>query len=205
MVLLVVTNGDALAQKKPKEQLKRVEKKAEPKKHLPTDTVGIVNGDVITYSDYRTILSEIVQSAARDSIVSEADFTKYVDATWDRCVETILVQQAIVKAKIQFTDDEVKAELVNNPPQFIERQFMDSTGTFHPEALHAALYDPSQAKEVGIIVHAQRAHMEMSALMISIAPTAKTPEEQGKAYATWLEAQKSKARMFDNRIRFGYY
>jgi hypothetical protein len=209
--LAILASGDAIAQKKkqpkgqPKEELKRVEKQVEPRKHQPTDTVGVINGDVITYSDFRRTLSDIVRSAARDSMVSEADFTKYVNASWDQLVETILVQQYIVKNQIKFSDDEVKGELVNDPPQFLKKQFTDETGQFYPDALHAALYDPAQDSVVSVIVEAQRILMESDALKLSIAPNAKSPEEREKAYRAWLTREMNQAKTVDNRLRFGYY
>lgn len=200
--------GDSVAQKtqpKAKEQLKKVEKKVEPRKHKPTDTVGVINGDVITYSDYRTIMSDIMRQAARDSIASEADFSKWVNAAWDQCLEAILTRQELTKRNLKLTDDEVKAQLVSEPPQFIAKQFTDSTGTFHPEALHATLYDPTQDSVVGIIVEAQRMMMEDQALKLSLAPNARTDEERVKEYDLWLTKAKNNARTIDNRLRFGYY
>jgi hypothetical protein len=199
---------DAFAQKKqpkPKTELKRVEKKTEPKKHLPTDTVGVINGDVITYSDYRTILADIMRQAARDSIASEADFTKWVDAAWDQCLEAILTRQEITKRELKLTEDEVKAELVNDPPVFLAKQFTDSVGTFYPEALHAALNDPSQQDVVTPIVAAQRMIMEEKSLKLSLAPEARTDADREKAYQAWLTKAKNQARTIDNRLRFGYY
>ncbi|HET6512804.1 MAG TPA: SurA N-terminal domain-containing protein [Candidatus Kapabacteria bacterium] len=200
--------GEATAQKKqPKQQgeLKKVEKKLEPRKHKPTDTVGVINGDVITYSDYRTILADIMRQAARDSIASEADFTKWVDAAWDQCLEAIFTRQEIEKRQLRLTDEEIKAELVNDPPVFIKNQFSDSLGNFYPDALHAALHDPTQDSVVRIIVAAQRISLEDKALKLSIAPEARTDEEREKAYKAWLVRQKNNARTIDNRLRFGYY
>jgi hypothetical protein len=197
---------ETFAQKKQrKTELKRVEKKTEPKKHLPTDTVGVINGDVITYSDYRTILADIMRQAARDSIASEADFTKWVDAAWDQCLEAILTRQEITKRELKLTEDEVKAELVNDPPVFLAKQFTDSVGTFYPEALHAALNDPSQQDVVTPIVAAQRMLMEEKSLKLSLAPEARTDAEREKAYQAWLTKAKNQARTIDNRLRFGYY
>ena len=200
--------GDATAQKKqPKQQgeLKRVEKKLEPRKHKPTDTVGVINGDVITYSDYRTILADIMRQAARDSIASEADFSKWVDQAWDQCLEAIFTRQEIEKRQLRLSDDEIKAELVNDPPIFIKNQFSDSLGNFYPDALHAALHDPTQDSVVSIIVAAQRILMEDKALKLSLAPEARTDAEREKAYRAWLLKQKNNARTIDNRLRFGYY
>jgi hypothetical protein len=200
---------NSFAQKQPKSkaagEMKRVEKKTEPKKHLPTDTVGVINGDVITYSDYRTILADIMRQAARDSIASEADFTKWVDQAWDECLEAILTRQEINKRELNLSDDEVKAELVNDAPEFLKKQFTDSTGTFYAEALHAALYDPSQQDVVSGIVGAQRLMMEDRALKLSLAPQARTDEEREKIYQAWLAKAKYNARTIDNRLRFGYY
>jgi hypothetical protein len=208
--LCAIFAHDLFAQKqKPKAEakgeLKKVEKKIEPRKHKPTDTVGVINGDVITYSDYRTILADIMRQAARDSIASEADFTKWVDAAWDQCLEAILTRQEVTKRELALSTDEVKAELVNDPPEFLKKQFIDSTGQFHPEALHAALNDPSQEDVVSGIVAAQRLLMEDRSLKLSIAPQARTDEEREKAYKAWLLKAKNNARTIDNRLRFGYY
>lgn len=188
-----------------KTELKKVEKKREPRKHLPGDTVGVINGDVITYSDYRTIMADIMRQAARDSIASEADFTKWVNQAWDECLEAILTRQEITKRELKLSEDEVKTELVNDPPEFLKKQFIDSTGQFHPEALHAALYDPTQQDVVVGIVAAQRLMMEERALKLSLAPEARTDAEREKAYQAWLLKAKNNARTIDNRLGFGYY
>ena len=204
----VLLAQDTLAQKKqpkPKTELKRVEKKSEPRKHLPTDTVGVINGDVITYSDYRTILGDVMRQAARDSIASEADFSKWVNTAWDQCLEAILTRQEITKRELKLSEDEIKAELVNDPPVFLAKQFTDSTGAFHPEALHAALYDPTQQDVVASIVAAQRMLMEEKSLKLSLAPAARTDAEREKAYQAWLTKAKNQAKTVDNRLRFGYY
>lgn len=205
--LCAIFAHDSIAQKKkaPKTEVKKVEKKVEPRKHKPTDTVGVINGDVITYSDYRTILADIMRQSARDSIASEADWTKWVDAAWDECLEAILTRQEIAKRELKLTEDEVKAELVNTPPEFLKKQFTDSTGTFYPEALHAALYDPTQQDVVAGIVGAQRLMMEDKSLKLSLAPEARTDDEREKAYKAWLLKAKNNARTIDNRLRFGYY
>ncbi len=205
--LCAIFAHDSIAQKKkaPKTEVKKVEKKVEPRKHKPTDTVGVINGDVITYSDYRTILADIMRQSARDSIASEADWTKWVDAAWDECLEAILTRQEIAKRELKLTEDEVKAELVNTPPEFLKKQFTDSSGTFYPEALHAALYDPTQQDVVAGIVGAQRLMMEDKSLKLSLAPEARTDDEREKAYKAWLLKAKNNARTIDNRLRFGYY
>jgi hypothetical protein len=70
------------------------------KKHLLTDTVGMVNGSVIRLYDFRELLSDITRSEAPDSVVQDTEFTRYVNMTWERLVSDILIYQEIEKRNL---------------------------------------------------------------------------------------------------------
>lgn len=202
LVFAISTTADAQTKKKGSQ--KSAEQPA-PKRHKGTDTVGVINGEVVMLRDFKSVLSEIIRSAASDSMVSEADWTVYVNAAWDECMKAVLVQQEIQKRGLALSPSQVKAALVADPPQFLAAQFIDSTGTFRPEILEWALNDPTQDSVVQIVVGAHRMKLEDESLRKSIAPNASTDAERNKQFDVWLEAQKQRARVIDNRLRFGYY
>lgn len=195
----------SFAQKKKPAKTQAKKEVKPPKRHRGTDTVGIVNGEVIMLRDFKSVLSEIVRSAASDSIVSEENWTVYVDAAWDKCVEAVVLQQEIEKRKLSLTDDEVKEHLVTNTPEFLVTQFSDPSGNFNREALQYALNDPTQDSIVQIVVGAERFRLENDRLMKSVAPDAQSDADRQKLFAAWLNKQKNNARQIDRRIAFGYY
>jgi len=175
------------------------------KKHKSTDTVGVVNGRAILLYDYKGLLSDIIQKAAHDSVVTDDDFTKYVDAAWDKAVEDILVEQEIEKRKLTMSDSAVLAITVADPPDFLIKQFTDSSGSLHREALLSALTDTRNDSVAKIILGVERINLEHMAFINAIAPGARNQEERSRTYQIWLKEKKAKARIDDRRIAFGYY
>lgn len=202
LVLFAASIG--AAQSRSKTDAKPAEKR-EPKKHKMTDTVGVINGHVVQLYDFRETLSNIVRSAARDSIVSEADWTKYVDAAWDRIMEDVILEEEIRKYKFDISNDDALADMLQDPPPFVTSQFTDSTGVFDKHRMQAAMADPRNDSVLKILVGIHRTNMEQAKLARAIVPDAKTNEEYNERYAIWLKRKKSLARVIDKRINFGYY
>ena len=204
-LLLAALPIAASAQSSKKKTAQKQTEQPAPKRHRGTDTVGVINGEVLMLRDFKSVLSEIIRSAASDSIVSEENWTVYVNAAWEECLKAVLVQQEILKRGLGLSNAQVKAALVKNPPEFLASQFVDSTGAFRPDILEWALNDPSQDSVVQIVVSAHRMKLEDEALRNSIAPNAKSEAEREGQFQAWLTDQKRRARVIDNRLRFGYY
>ena len=114
-----------------------------------SNNVGSVNGDEISYQEFSTALDRERQSrkaqTGRDA--EDENTEQFRDQVWDAVVVQTLVQQQFNKFNITVSDDEIRnAILSDNPPDFLRRNFIDSTGKFNKEAYQQALFNP-QNKE----------------------------------------------------------
>jgi hypothetical protein len=176
-------------------------------RHAPGDTVAVVNGVVIQYADFMSIMSgylKLFVARSKNDIVSDSLYTAIVDSAWDRAVTDIIVEGAIAKRKLEMSDRMVKDSLVAHPPDFLRQQFTDSLGTFHPEYMRAGLNDPRNDSIVHLIVEGERVQLETERLKESVAPN-KTGAERDRAFQNWLQHAKHTAEIDDRRTRFGFY
>jgi hypothetical protein len=176
-------------------------------RHAPGDTVGVVNGIVIRYADFMSIMSgylKLFVARTKNDLITDSLYTQIVDSSWDRALTDIIIEGAIQQRKLEMTDAMVKDSLVAHPPEFLRRQFTDSAGTFHPESMQAGLNDPHNDSIVHIIIEGERERLETERLTQSIAP-AKNGAERDRAFQTWLQHAKRTADIDDRRTRFGFY
>lgn len=176
-------------------------------RHAPGDTVAVVNGVVIRYADFMSIMSgylKLFVARSKNDIVSDSLYTVIVDSSWDRAVTDIIVEGAIAKRKLEMSDRAVKDSLVARPPDFLRRQFTDSLGAFHPEYMRAGLNDSRNDSIVHLIVEGERERLETERLTESVAPN-KTGAERDQAFQAWLQHAKHTADIDDRRTRFGFY
>lgn len=176
-------------------------------RHAPGDTVAVVNGVVIRYADFMSIMSgylKLFVARSKNDIVSDSLYTVIVDSSWDRAVTDIIIEGAIAKRKLEMSDRAVKDSLVAHPPDFLRRQFTDSLGVFQPEYMRAGLNDPRNDSIVHLIVEGERERLETERLAESVAPN-KTGAERDRAFEAWLQHAKHTADIDDRRTRFGFY
>ncbi len=65
------------------------------------------------------------------------------DQVWNAMVIQTLVQQQFNKFNIHVSDDEIRNTILSdNPPEFLKRNFIDSTGKFNKEAYQQAIFNP---------------------------------------------------------------
>ena len=198
----------AFAQKPKPHDGKKVTQVKPSRTHLPTDTVGIVNGVVITYADFNSIMSGYLKTFVQrtgDNVVTDSLYSVIVDSSWNKAVSDILTELEIQKRKLEMTDSAVKQVILQDPPAFLRQQFTDSTGTFHPEYLSLALNDPRNDSIVRIIVGAETVRWETYRLIASLDPKAHSPAEKKRAYQAWLKQAMTKATIVDKRLSFGFY
>jgi len=180
----------------------------QPTKHLPTDTVGVVNDEVITYADFKSIMSgylKIFVAQSGNNVVSDSLYTIIVDSSWDRAITDILTEQEIGKRHVGMTNAEIEDSLAQNPPDYLQKQFTDSLGKFHGDIMRKALADPRNDSIAAIVLSEEQVRMESEKLMNSFGPKNVSPEEHRKAFDSWLQRAKKKAHITDYRIRFGFY
>ncbi len=176
-------------------------------RHAPTDTVAVVNGVVIRYGDFMSIMSGYLRlfvARSKDDIVSDSLYTVIVDSAWNSAVNDIIIEGAIHKRRLEMTDALVKDSLVADPPDFLRRQFSDSIGTFHPDYMRAGLNDPRNDSVVRIILEGERERLETERLAENVAPHV-TGAARDRAFQDWLTHAKRTADIDDRRTRFGFY
>jgi hypothetical protein len=186
----------------------KVTKVDHPKHHEPTDTVGVVNGTVITYSDFNAMMSGYLKmfvTRSGDNVVTDSLYSVIVDSAWEKAVEDILIEQAIQKNNLALSDSEAIEMIVANPPEFLSAQVTDAQGKVHPEALRPALLDPRNDSLTRIIVQGERMRLENEKFMRWVAPNAKTEAARRSAYDAWMRKAEAKARIEDKRLAFGFY
>jgi hypothetical protein len=182
----------------------------EMKKHKLTDTVGIVNGQVITLFDFRGALSENIQRAAEEGeikgdSVTSTEMTKFVGQTWDEIVDDILLESEVYKRHLNVTDSEALHALLRSPTKQEMSDFVDSTGKFSPTIMRRAFQDPANDSAVSIILSAKKLDMEREQLLRALGGKARTNEARMDAVNKWLIEQRSKGLIVDFRTAFGYY
>jgi hypothetical protein len=189
-------------------KLKQVPLKEAEARHKPGDTVAVVNGVIVTFADFNSIMSGYLKAfvaRSKDNVITDSLYTIIVDSAWDRAVSDILVEQEIVKRKLDMSIAMIKDSLVHNPPDFLRTQFTDSLGAFRPEIMQKALDDPRNDTIVSVILEGERVRLETERLVASIAKKGATGEARETAFTTWLRRTKRAATIDDRRTRFGFY
>ncbi|MDR3627077.1 MAG: peptidylprolyl isomerase [Ignavibacteriaceae bacterium] len=111
---------------------------------LRTNNVGSINGVKISYQEFNKAMEtereNLKQQNGKD--VSDEEGDQFKDQVWDALVSQTLVKQQIKKLGITVTDEEIRNVILgNNPPEFLKRNFVDSTGRFNRQLYLSALYD----------------------------------------------------------------
>jgi hypothetical protein len=179
-----------------------------PKKHKLTDTVGVVNSEVITLYDFRNRLSAMIEEAAgSDSIkngkVTPEQFTVFVDRTWDDFITDVIVEHEIDKRKLAVSDHAIDSLLMKHPPEDLRKNLTDSLGKFHPDYLQKILLDPAYDSIASVVRNAERFKFESARLIASVSN--ESDRQAHPKFDAWLKAQRKHLKVKDNRTAFGYY
>lgn len=109
-----------------------------------TNDVGSVNGETISYQEFSKILDQQRenQKAQTGKDVDEDNMTQFRNQVWDAVVTQKLLEQQIEKYGITVSDQEIKDIILSdNPPDFLKKSFIDSTGQFNAALYKQALMD----------------------------------------------------------------
>ena len=214
LILFVFSFGHATwpsvarSQSPANESRKKITQVKPARKHNKSDTVGVVNGVVITYGDFMSIMSGYLKAfvaRSKDNLVSDSLYTVIVDSSWRRAVSDVLIEQEIRKRKLSMTDADVKAALIDNPPDYLRTQFTDSLGVLHKDIVKRALNDPASDSIVSVIVMGERIRLETDRLLASIAEKSHTPNDRDRAFEAWLRKTMAASKIVDRRTTFGFY
>jgi parvulin-like peptidyl-prolyl isomerase len=122
-----------------------------------SNDVGSVNGVDISYQEYARAIDVQIQNQKSQTgeDIPEESMDQLREQVWDAVVTQTLISKEIEKFGISVSDDEVRDIILgNNPPEFLKRNFVDSTGNFNRQLYEGALFDPRnkeallQAEEV---------------------------------------------------------
>lgn len=173
-----------------------------------TDTVGVVNGSVIRFYDFREQLAAVIREhkkEIKDTVVSDTAFTRFVNMAWDKLVADIIIENELQKRKLSLTTEKTIDRILKDIPKELKVTFTDSSGTFNEKALKAYLKNPNPDPQRTKILDYYQILFEQQRLASSIAPMARTEEERMKRLGLWLKEKVSKANIDDRRTAFGYY
>lgn len=113
--------------------------------HSRDNNVGSIDGEEISYKDY----SQMVEQYRKDQVkrtgkdIDESQMDQFRDQVWNILVTQKLVEEKIKEYGITVTPQEIINTIESpNPPQFLKRNFIDSTGRFNKEAYDAAIHNP---------------------------------------------------------------
>ena len=123
----------------------------------PTTPVAVVNRHEILYNDYtQAYLSEIQAQQTGGRTLSEDEKRRIMNATFDRMVMDVLLQQEYERRGIVVTDDEIK-ELAKfaPPPQFQSAPELQTDGQFDMQK-YQRLLSSSFAKQSGVLANLEQ-------------------------------------------------
>ena len=114
-----------------------------------SNDVGSINGDKISYQEFSKIIDQQRESQKTQTgkDIDEANMEQFRDQVWDAVVTQKILEQQIKKYGITVSDQEIKdIMLSDNPPEFLKRNFVDSTGQFNSQLYKQALFDPRNSE-----------------------------------------------------------
>jgi peptidyl-prolyl cis-trans isomerase D len=112
------------------------------------DIIGKVDGHPIHSKDLSDMINNLSEAQKRQTgkDVDEQSSEQFRDQAWTMLVNQILVDEQIRKLGVSVTDQElIDWVRGDDPPDFLKRQFIDSTGTFNRAAYESALNDPQNS------------------------------------------------------------
>ncbi|MFZ9814805.1 MAG: peptidylprolyl isomerase [Candidatus Kapaibacteriota bacterium] len=107
-----------------------------------TNVVGIINGEEISYQEFELRVKEQADMQRQQNPQAEVDENMIRQGVWDQFVEEILIRQAGKAAGIKVTQDEVLDIMLDSPPEYLTRNFTDSTGKFNRQAYLDVMTNP---------------------------------------------------------------
>ncbi len=114
--------------------------------------LGKVNGEEITYKEYEEKFSAQVEQerAQSQNPDAEIDQVRIHQQIWNQLVDNILINQQAKKMGIKVTPEEIRDELIENPPDYLKKSFTDSAGNFMREVYLELVTNPeSYVKYLG--------------------------------------------------------
>ena len=114
-----------------------------------SNDVGSINGDKISYQEFASDVDKQLENmkSQNSKDVDQEQMPQIRDQVWDAVVTQKLVAQQIEKFGITVSDDEIRDIILgDNPPEFLKKSFIDSTGKFNRQLYESSLFNPQNQK-----------------------------------------------------------
>lgn len=137
------------------------------------DVIGTVNGKKITYRDFSEQLRQQTENyRAQSGADPDEDTERFLrDQVWNTFIQQSIMDEQVVRMGIQVTDDEVRQIVFSpNPPEFLAKNFRDSTGKFNRAGYDRAIADPQNRTawvKVETVLREQRKQEKLQSLLNS--------------------------------------
>ena len=138
-----------------------------------TNNVGSVNGEDITYKQFMRAEDQERQQENNNKQKDLADENpeQFRQQVWNALVTQTLLKQQIDKFGISVSDQEIKDIILGpNPPEFLKKSFIDSTGKFNRQLYLNAIYNTRnsqallQAEEV---IRQNRLNQKLQSMLLA--------------------------------------
>ncbi len=104
--------------------------------------IAIVDGEEIAYRDFAGMLQQQIENQRRQNPDQEVNEIQIKRQVWQGILDQKILEIQAEKAGITVTDAEIRDQLLNNPPDFLVKQFSDSTGRFDRKAYLEIITNP---------------------------------------------------------------
>ena len=106
--------------------------------------IGVVNGEPITYQEFQKAVDQQIENQKQQNgqDLDDNQMEQLRSQVWDALVTQKVLAGLIKEYKLSVSDQEVKDVILgDNPPDFLKRNFIDSTGNFNRQLYEDAIYD----------------------------------------------------------------
>ncbi len=142
-------------------------------KNTRNDIVGVVDGKKIMYQEFSELVKRQIDNTKQQS-KQEPDenmLRQIREQVWNGLVTQILLEHETERAGVKVTDQEIVDWVKgDNPPEFLTRNFVDSTGRFNRQAYDVAIMD-QRNKDIMVQVEGelkrQRLFEKMQSMVLS--------------------------------------
>lgn len=104
--------------------------------------IAIVDGEEIAYRDYAGMLQQQIDNQRRQNPEQEVNDLQVKRQVWQNIIDQKILEIQAEKAGITVTDAEIRDQLLNNPPDFLKKQFSDSLGNFDQRSYLEIITNP---------------------------------------------------------------
>lgn len=147
-----------------------------------SQNVGSVDGVDISYQEYSTMVENARKNQeAAGQQIDETQMDYFRDQVWEAIVSQKLIDKKIEEYGIVVTDEEIRYALLGpNPPEFLKRQFTDSTGVFNRQLYEQTIKDPRNREIVVNVENQLKQQMIQQKLQEYISASISVSEEEAK-------------------------